>query len=68
MASITKASICGDDFGKLVFSTNRLVKKDVANGKSFMYMRNSRGPRKLPWGTPYTTVFSLEKIPFIHTY
>ena len=45
-----------------------MSKKDVANGKLFMYMRKSRGPRALPWGTPHTTVFSLEKIPFIHTY
>jgi len=63
-----KVSICGDDFRKLVSSANRLVKKDVANGKSFVYIRNSRGPRTLPWGTPHATVFSLEKIPFLHKY
>jgi len=51
-----------------VSSANSLVKKDVANGKSFLNMRNSRVPRTLPWGTPHTTVSSLEKIPFIHTY
>ena len=52
----------------IVLLANRFVKKDVANGKSFIYMRNSRGPRTLPWGTPHATVFSLEKIPFMQTY
>jgi len=42
-----------------VSSANRLVKKDVAKGKSFMYMRKSRGPRTLPCGTPHKIVFSL---------
>ncbi len=40
-----KVSICGDDFRKLVSSANRLVKKDVAKGKSFMYMRKKYGPK-----------------------
>jgi len=62
LATITKVSICGDDFRKLVSSANRFIKKDVAKVKSFIYMRNSRGPRTLPW----EIVFSLEKIPFIH--
>ena len=34
-------------FRKLL-SANRFVKKDVAKGKSFMYMRNIRCPRTLP--------------------
>ena len=57
--SITKVSICGDDFSKS--SANRLVKKDVTKGKSVMYMRNSRGPRTLPCGTPYKKVFFSKK-------
>ena len=68
LASITKVSIFGDDFKKLVSSEKRLVKTDVANGKSFMYMRKSRGLRRLPWGTPHKIVFSSEKISFMHTY
>jgi len=48
----------GNDLRKLVSSANRLVKKDIAKGKS-LHMRNSRGPtpRTLSWGTPQKMFF-----------
>ena len=42
-----------EDFKKPVSSAKRLVKRSVAFGRSIIYMRNRRGPRTLPCGTPH---------------
>ena len=40
----------------LVSSANRNVLECfMVDDRSFMYMRNRRGPSRLPWGTPETT-------------
>ena len=31
-------------------------------GKSFMYMRNNRGPKTDPWGTPLVIFFHAENL------
>ena len=42
-----------DDFKNPVSSANKQVKNNVQSGRSFMYRRNSRGPKAEPWGTPH---------------
>lgn len=38
-----------------VISKDQGFEKETISGKLFMYTRNSRGPRILPWGTPEDT-------------
>ena len=45
---------------------NNLVKR-LLDGRSLMYIRNKRGPRMLPWGTPEITGREEEEQPEIET-
>ena len=48
-------------------SAKRLTLEFSPTGKSLMYMRKSRGPNTLPWGTPDSTSAGLEGEPWITT-
>ena len=56
-----KISISEWDIWKVVSSANRRVRKSVAFGRSFMKIRNSRGPRTEPLGTP-NVIFSCNTV------
>ena len=46
-----------EDSKNPVSSANKDVKKSVAFGRSFIYIKNKRGPKTDPCGTPQLTVF-----------
>ena len=51
-----------EDIGRrhLVTSANRNDSEcTIEEGKPFIYRRNRRGPRMLPWGTPDITVLAV---------
>ena len=48
------------DMVKLVSSANKLTLSLVAEGRSFMYKRNSKDPKVEPCGTPHVTFSMLE--------
>ena len=52
------------DIVRLVSSANKLTLNLVAEGRSFMYKRNSKGPEVEPCGTPHVTFSMLEGILF----
>ena len=47
----------------VVSSANNSVKSSVAFGRSFIKIKNNRGPRTEPWGTPHFIVKFSEFIP-----
>ena len=53
---------------KNISSANNFIKKLVASGKSFMKIRNNRGPRMDPYGTPYFILIKEDLTPLILTY
>ena len=53
------------DIVRLVASANKLTLNLVAEGRSFLYKRNSKGPKVEPYcGTPHVTFSMLKGIPF----
>ena len=56
------------DFNSFVSSAKRcMVQNEVAVGMSFTKIRNRRGPRTLPWGTPDRTGSNSDEQPSIQT-
>ena len=45
---------------RVVSSAKSSEKSFVAFGRSFMYIRNSKGPKMEPWGTPHATCLVVE--------
>ena len=45
---------------KYVSFANRLVENSEAEGRSLMYIRNSKGPSEEPCGTPQVTFNKLD--------
>ena len=48
----------------LVSSAKSMVSESQLWGRSFMYVRNNRGPNMEPWGTPDSIVLHVEALPF----
>ena len=48
-------------------SANKSVKNSVALGRSLMKIKNSKGPRTEPCGTPQIIVFLSDFIPSMQT-
>ena len=40
---------------KKASSAKRIVLNELAVGRSFIYLKNSKGPKDEPWGTPQLT-------------
>ena len=48
-------------------SANNLTWEVTTLGRSFMWIKNSKGPRTVPWGTPDKTLAGLEYFPSTST-
>ena len=44
-----------------------MLSKSLTDGKSLIYIKNSRGPKIEPWGTPVYIFFSDDLDPFRST-
>ena len=53
---------------KVVSSAKSKVKNLVEFGRSLMNIKNRRGPKTLPCGTPHVIVRGFEFLPLIETY
>merc|ERR1712139_744182 len=68
LASLNRDCGSDPDIWRLVSSAKRIVKNSEALGRSFIRIRNSIGPKMLPWGTPQLSSNRLDNFPFMEVH